>query len=106
MNESKIRSLQKQYGYKLYQDLIDSGEAWKIGGEITELCRKALNEGACFLPYKSHFVSIFITIPSRYQVARGEKGSIERSKKFWSDEWNISNLIGKSIEQSQKPVVI
>lgn len=97
MNESKIRQLQKQYGFKIYQDLIDSGEAWKIGGETTQMCKDALNSGACFLAYRSHKINIFTSVPSRYQVPRGEKGSVERSKKYWSDEWNVSKHIGESI---------
>lgn len=97
MNESKIRKLQKQYGFKIYQDLIDSGEAWRLGGEITQKCKEALDTGACFLAYRSHKINIFTWVPSRYQVSRGDKGSVEMSKKYWSDEWNISKLIGKSI---------
>tara|TARA_R110002050_G_scaffold294365_1_gene452104 strand:+ start:2190 stop:2501 length:312 start_codon:yes stop_codon:yes gene_type:complete len=100
MNESKIRKLQKQYGYKIYQDLIDSGEAWRIGGETTEMCKNALESGACFLAYRSHKINIFTSVPSRYQVSRGDKGSVENSKEFWSDSWNISKLIGESIVQT------
>ena len=100
MNESKIRRLQKQYGLKVYQDLIDSGEEWKIGGETTKMCQKLIRDGACFLAYSSYQPNIFISIPSRYQVSRGAVGSIERSKKYWSDEWNISHLIGESVRQS------
>tara|TARA_R110002050_G_scaffold150400_7_gene277130 strand:- start:2889 stop:3206 length:318 start_codon:yes stop_codon:yes gene_type:complete len=105
MNESKIRLLQKQYGFKLYQDLIDSGEAWKIGGEITKDCKNAINSGACFLAYKSYHLNIFNSIPSRYQVKRGSKGSVEASKKYWSDGWNIAKAIGKSVSKTKEQLV-
>ena len=100
MNESKIRRLQKQYGLKVYKDLIDSGEAWKIGGETTKMCQKLIRDGACFLAYSSYQPNIFISIPSRYQVSRGAVGSIERSKKYWSDHWNVSIEIAKNITQT------
>ena len=100
MNESKIKQLQKQYGYKLYQDLIDSGEAWKIGGDITKKCKELLLSGVCFLPHKSIYINVFVTIPSRYQVKRDDYGSIDRSIKYWSDEWNLSKEIGRNIMES------
>ena len=104
MNESKIRSLQNKYGYGLHQDLIDSGEAWRIGGKITQQCLKALETGACFLAYRSHKVNIFTDVPSRYDVKRGETGSVERSKQYWSNSWNISKLIGKSVMKERTEV--
>jgi len=36
MNERKIQELQKQFGYDIQQSLINSGEAWKIGGNVTK----------------------------------------------------------------------
>lgn len=100
MNESEIKRLQKQYGYKLYQDLIDSGEAWRIGGETTKKCKELLISGVCFLPHTSTYVNVFVTIPSRHQVKSTDYGSIERSKKYWSDEWNVSKEIGNEIMKS------
>lgn len=97
MNERKIKELQKKYGYSLHQALINSGEAWKIGGEVQEKCVKALDSGACYLPYSPFNVNIFLTIPSRYQVQKGSVGSIERSKKYWSDDWNIAQEIGRAM---------
>jgi len=100
MNESKIQELQKQFGYDLYQSLINSGEAWKSGGTITKRCKEALLTGACYLPYQEYKVNIFVLVPSRYQVGKNAIGSINRSKKYWSDQWNISQEIGKNIHQS------
>lgn len=100
MNERKIQQLQKQYGYDLQQSLINSGEAWKIGGQVTKDCKDAIKSGACYLPYHSIKVNIFVTVPSRYQVGANEYGSLERSKKYWSDEWNVSKEIGKRIMES------
>ena len=104
MNESKIRSLQKRYGFSLLQDLIDSGEAWKIGGDVTKECMDAIETGACFLAYRSHKVNIFTSVPSRYEVKRGERGSVEWSKQYWSDSWNISKLIGRSVMRERTEV--
>lgn len=100
MNESKIRLLQEQFGYKLYQDLIDSGEAWKIGGETTKICKDLLIKGVCFLPHKSVYINLFVSIPSRHQVKNTDFGSLYRSKKYWADEWNMSTEIGKNIMKS------
>tara|TARA_R100000734_G_C3271497_1_gene67352 strand:+ start:339 stop:650 length:312 start_codon:yes stop_codon:yes gene_type:complete len=99
MNESKIKSLQRKYNYKIIQDLIDSGEAWKIGGSITQKCKDALQSGACYLPVISHSISIFLVVPSRYEVPKGAVGSIERSKEYWKDLWNVSYEIGKKMTQ-------
>lgn len=100
MNERKIKELQKQFNYQEIQDLINSGEAWRIGGETTKKCKKALRSGACHLPYHSIKINIFVTVPSRYQVSANEYGSMHRSKEFWNDPWNISQEIGKSVLQN------
>jgi len=99
MNERKIISLQKKYGYSLHQALINSGEAWKIGGSVARKCKQALETGACFLPHSPTHLSVFLTIPSRYQVKKDQVGSIERSKLYWSDEWNIAQEIGRSMKR-------
>jgi hypothetical protein len=100
MNESKIKELQKQFGYQLIQDLINSGEAWRIGGTSTRKCKEALKSGACHLPQHSIKVNIFVTVPSRYEIEDNDPGSIKRSKEYWSDTWNISQEIGKSVLQN------
>ena len=100
MNERKIQELQKQFGYDLHQSLINSGEAWKIGGKITKECKEALKSGACYLPYHSIKINIFVTVPSRYQVGAKDYGSMQRSKKYWADSWNVSQEIGKSVLQN------
>lgn len=100
MNERKIKELQKQFGYDLLQSLINSGEAWRIGGKVTKDCKSALKSGACYLPYHSIKINIFVTVPSRYQVGAKEYGSLQRSKKYWSDSWNVSQEIGKSVLQN------
>jgi hypothetical protein len=100
MNERKIRELQKQFGYDVLQALINSGAAWNSGGSVTKKCKEALVTGACFLPYKEHVINIFISVPSRYQVSRNSIGSLNRSKKYWSDHWNVSIEIAKNITQT------
>jgi len=97
MNERKIKKLQEQFGYDLHQSLINSGEAWKLGGKMTRECKELIESGACFLPHSSHRINVFLTVPSRYEVGKGDPGSIERSKKYWADEWNISQEIGKQV---------
>ena len=100
MNERKIQELQKRFGYDLQQRLINTGEAWKIGGNVTKECKEALKSGACYLPYHSIKVNIFVTIPSRYQVKPNDYGSMQRSKKYWADSWNVSREIGRSVLQT------
>ena len=102
MNERTIKLLQKRFGYNVYQDLINSGEAWKIGGLITKKCKKALEKGACFLPHNSIHVNILLTIPSRYEIEKGGVGSIERSKEYWKDSWNVSTEIGKRVMKTKR----
>jgi hypothetical protein len=100
MNERKIQELQKQFGYDIQQSLINSGEAWKIGGNVTKSCKEALKSGACYLPYHSIKINIFVTVPSRYQVKANGYGSVQRSKKYWADSWNLSREIGRSVLQT------
>ena len=100
MNERKMRELQKQFGYDVLQALINSGAAWNSGGSITKKCKAALVTGACYLPYREYVINIFNTVPSRYQVSKNSIGSINKSKKYWSDQWNVSNEIAKNITQT------
>ena len=86
MTIREIKELQEQYGVDYYQDLIDTGMAWKMEGSIGRKCMSYLSSGVCFLPLKSHYDYWGNEVPSRNKVANGTMGSLSLSKEFWSDE--------------------
>lgn len=98
MNTSKIYKLQKQYRLHKYQKMINNGDAWRSSREIGEKCKSLLESGACLLPTVEQRINIFSVVPSRYQVAKGGVGSLEHSRKYWSDTWNMSVLLGNEFQ--------
>lgn len=97
MNTRKIKILQKKYNLKVYQDAISNGTAWTSTASFAQKCKEHILSGACYLPPKSFYIHFHSVVPSRNQVPRGSYGTIEYSKKYWSDQWNHSVLVGQMI---------
>jgi hypothetical protein len=65
------------------QRLIDSGAAWSLEGSCGRAAMEALESGACFLPTEPKRDYWGNTVPSRFAVQAGTKGSLENSARFY-----------------------
>jgi len=63
--------------FKDAQELINSGHAWTLEGSIGRSCMHAINIGACMLAPGSRPGYWGNTIPGRFDVKEGSKGSPE-----------------------------
>lgn len=59
------------------QELIDSGDAWRLEGHIGRQAMAAIEAGECILSEVGHHDYWGNYVPSRYEVQPGTKGSIE-----------------------------
>jgi len=83
MNHKKITALQKQYGFTVMQDHINTGLAWKLEGSVGREAMALLESGACMLPKVAHRDYYGNTVPSRDVLKKGTKGTYLNSVKFW-----------------------
>lgn len=88
MNYQRIRAMQKQYGFADLQEKIDSGQAWTLEGSYGRAAMDALEIGACMLPTEQNRDYYGNTVPSRYEVADGSKGSYKNSVRFWKQVYD------------------
>lgn len=88
MHYSKIKSLQKEYGFKDTQDSIDSGMCWKMEGSVGRHAMELINSGACMLPKVIRYDAYGNRVPSRDMLKDGSKGTFKNSVKFWTDVYN------------------
>jgi len=58
-----------------YQELINSGDAWKLEGSIGREAMNLINNGLCMLGEVGHKDYWGNYVPSRYEVQEGTKGS-------------------------------
>ena len=84
MNIERITEMQEAYGLKEMQDMINSGNAWKMEGSYGRAAMSHLDSGACMLPKerKSDFYGNLV--PSRDDLKEGTKGTFENSVNFWT----------------------
>lgn len=64
------------------QDLIDNGMAWMLEGHIGRQCYAAIENGDAVLGPTRHKDYWGNTIPSRFDVVPGTKGSIEYANRL------------------------
>jgi len=60
-----------------YQKLINSGMAWKLEGSVGRFAMNLIENGYCSLGVKGHRDYYGNYVPSRYEVQKGTKGSIQ-----------------------------
>ena len=89
MTIKDINEFQEAYGYKELQDLINSGNAWKLEGSVGRSAMNALESGACYLPTKTYRDYYGNVVPSRDLLKKGTKGTLLNSQRFWSDSSNF-----------------
>tara|TARA_R100000458_G_C8227333_1_gene210027 strand:- start:363 stop:644 length:282 start_codon:yes stop_codon:yes gene_type:complete len=83
ISEKMIRKLQKANGVDKLQELIDSGKAWRMEGFIGRQAMRSLEDGATMLPDRHRIDFYGNRIPSRKEVVKGSKGSLEYCRQFW-----------------------
>lgn len=62
---------------EVYQDLINSGMAWKLEGSVGRTAMSLIELGQCVLGEEGHRDYWGNYVPSRTEVKSGTKGSIE-----------------------------
>ena len=85
MYHKTIKSLQKTYGVDRLQDMINTGNAWRMEGSYGRSAMDALQTGMCMLPKTAHFDFYGNRVPSRDDLQKGSKGTYQNSVRFWSD---------------------
>jgi hypothetical protein len=94
MNYHSIKKLQKEHGFDSIQNLINTGEAWKLEGSVGREAMRLLESGACMLPKKPHRDYYGNRIPSRDELKPGTKGAFNNVPSFI-----VAERMGLSIEQ-------
>lgn len=84
MNIQTIKRLQKEHGLEEMQNLINSGEAWKLEGSYGRAAMSNLESGACMLPKEAKFDYYGNRVPSRDDLKPGTKGTYKNSLNFWN----------------------
>jgi hypothetical protein len=84
MRASTIKKLQDTHGLKQMQDMINSGQAWKMEGSYGRAAMSHLESGACMLPKERHRDYYGNTVPSRDDLKAGTKGTFQNSVNFWT----------------------
>lgn len=65
-----------------YQELIDSGMAWKLEGSVGRTAMGLIEQGVCTLGEESHTDAYGNKVPSKHEVKAGTKGSEEYVKEM------------------------
>ena len=84
MNYATIKKLQKEYGVANMQDMINSGQCWKMEGSIGRAAMDMLTCGACMLPKVPRMDYYGNRVPSRDVLKAGTKGTYQNSVNFWT----------------------
>jgi hypothetical protein len=83
MTIERITELQAANGLTEMQNMINSGEAWRMEGSYGRAAMDNLESGACYLPQERHNDFYGNTVPSRDDLKSGTKGTLENSINFW-----------------------
>lgn len=62
------------------QELIDSGDAWRLEGSIGRQCMAAIEDGRCTLGPVGHRDYYGNYVPAIHEVKPGTKGSAEYAR--------------------------
>lgn len=92
MNNKTIEKLQRQNGFSEMQDMINTGQAWKLEGSYGRSAMEYLESGACMLPLVPRYDYYGSKVPSRNELKNGTKGTYQNSINFWSDYGNNENI--------------
>jgi len=79
----QIEKLQKGYKVTALQEMIQSGDVWKLEGSVGRLAMTCLENGICFLGKYPRFDYYGNFVPPRGMVEEGSKGSLLNAQNFW-----------------------
>jgi len=65
------------------QELINSGDVWKLEGSYDRLAMSMLESGACMLPEERHCNYYGNIVPIRNELKEGTKGTLGNCQRFW-----------------------
>lgn len=85
MTIQEIRNKQKELGFAEMQKMIDDGLPWRLEGSVGREAVRFLKVGICFLPLKSFRDFYGNYIPSRKEVKPMTTGSLQLSKKYYTE---------------------
>lgn len=80
----QIEKLQKAYGVDEMQQMITSGDCWKMEGSVGRFAMSLLESGACVLPIEPKSDYYGNRVPSRNDLKEGTKGTLLNSVHFWN----------------------
>jgi hypothetical protein len=69
--------LESEDSIKMFQELINTGQAWQLNGSYGRTAMDLINSGQCMLGEKGFKDYYGNYVPSRYEVKAGTKGSPE-----------------------------
>ena len=79
VNKTEIKRVQK---------MINSGICWHLEGSVGRYCMDMIRGGYCYLGLKGHRDYYGNYVPSRFEVKKGTKGSIEFVKQYAKEREN------------------
>lgn len=91
MTIKQITELQKTNGVYEIQEVINNGSIWMIEGSHGRRAMEYLNAGVCYLPLKRYYDYWGNLCPSRSELKKGNIGSLQHAKSFWSDPKRVKD---------------
>jgi hypothetical protein len=70
-----------------YQEMIDSGMAWRMEGSVGRNAMRLIELGFCVLGEHGHLDFYGNYVPSRFEVKPGTKGSLEYAANLQPLQW-------------------
>lgn len=80
----QIEQRQKAYGFDKMQEMINTGQAWKMEGSVGREAMRLLESGACMLPKEFKTDYYGNRVPSRDVLQAGTKGTLRNCQDFWA----------------------
>jgi hypothetical protein len=84
MNYQTIKKLQKEHGFSNMQEMINSGQVWKMEGSMGHEALVMLEMGACMFPKNPQKDFYGNRVPSRHDLKAGTKGTFKNSVNYFS----------------------
>lgn len=80
-----IKQMQAEHGYTEIQNMINSGDAWRMEGSYVRAAMALLECGACVLPEVRRLDYYGNSIPARQELKDGSKGTIMNSINYYNN---------------------
>lgn len=101
MTIKQINKIQNRIGLSQMQEWILSGAVWGLEGTMGRMAMHNIEVGACYLPDYPTWDYWGNRLPSRDELKPGSKGTLQYSKKFYSNlsEDEIYSMEIENVEQ-------